>query len=88
MPTSPGLDKLVNLVASVHATEVKQLDSWSSIRKFGGIIRRRSKLLQNLSANASSWLFPLNHGAVAKIALDKEHHFVVLHQDLVATDVV
>jgi hypothetical protein len=75
-------------VSSIHGTEVEQFNSRSSVRKLGGIIGWRSKLLQNLSADASSWLLSLNHGAVTKVTLNKEHHLIILHQHLISADVV
>lgn len=75
-------------MASIHSPQIKQLHYRPRIGQLGRIIRRRSKLLEDLPPDASGGLLHLDHGAVSEVALNKEHHLIVPHQGLVAADVV
>ena len=86
--TSPRLDQLVYLVSGIHGTEVEKLDDRPGLLEFGGVIRGRGELFKNLAAHAGCGLLLFDHGAVTKVALDKEHHFVVTHKHLIAANVV
>ena len=72
----------------IHGAEVEQFDDRTSVLQLGGVIRGWRKLLENLAADSCRGLLLLDHGTVAKVALDKEDHLVVAHQDLVAADIV
>ena len=86
--TSSSLNQFINFVPCVHCTKIEQLHYWPGILQFWCIIWRWCELLDYPSANASCWLFSLEHRTVAKITLDKEDHLVVSHQDLIGTNIV
>jgi hypothetical protein len=88
LPTSTRLDDLVDLLAEIHGSEIERLNDGTSLEKLGSIIGRRSKLLDVLAANTCSRLLAPDDGAVAKIALDKEDHLLIAHENVVGADSV
>lgn len=88
LPTSTRLDDLVNLLAKVHGSEIERLDDGTSFEKLGGVIRRRSKLLDVLATNTCSRLLAPDNRAVAKVALDEEDHLLIAHENVVGADSV
>lgn len=85
MPTSPVLYNLLQLLLSLHCTQVESFHNWSCCSKLWGVIWRRRKLLDHLTAHTSGGLFPPYDRTVSEIALDEEDHFFVAYQDVIAT---
>lgn len=80
------LDDLLDLLLSLHGTEIESLHDRSSSRKLWRVIRWRRKLLDNLAANTSRRLFPPHYRAVSKVALDEKDHLLVPNEDFIAAD--
>ena len=86
--TPPGLDDFIYLLSGLHSPEVEQLDDWSRLLEFWGIVGWRRELFDDSSSNTGGRLFPPHDRTVAEIALDEQDHFLIAHQDFVATDAV
>ena len=80
------LDNLLDLLLSFHGTQVEGLDNWACGGQLGCVVWGRRKLLDHLAAHAGGGLLPAHNRAVAKIALNKEHHLLVADQDIVAAN--
>jgi hypothetical protein len=88
LPTSTRLDDLVDLLAKIHGSKIERLDNGTSFEKLGSVIGRRSKLLDVLATNTCSRLLAPDNRAVAEIALDKEDHLLITHENGVGADSV
>lgn len=86
--TSSSFDELIDFVSSIHGAKIEQLYYWPRILQFWGIIWRRGKLLDDSSTNTSGRLFSLEHRAIAKVTFNEENHLIILHQDLIPTDII
>lgn len=86
--TSSAFNKPVNFLARFHGRKIELLHNWPGIVELGRIIWRRRKLLDNFPSNPCGGLFHPNDRTVTRIALDKENHLFISHQDLVAADVI
>ena len=68
--------------------KIEQLDGGASSLELRSVIRWWRKLLQHLASHASSRLLHAQNRAVSEVALDKQHHLVILDEDLVAEDTI
>lgn len=86
--TSSVLDHLVNLLLGIHAAKIEALHHWSGFQQLRVVVRWWRKLLEHLPAHASGRLLLSHDRAVSEIALHKEDHLLVSHEDFVAADIV
>jgi hypothetical protein len=86
--TSSVFDNLVNLLLGIHAAKIEALHRWPSFQKLRVVVWWRRKLLEHLSAHASGRLLLSHDRAVSEIALHKEDHLLISHENFVAADVV
>lgn len=86
--TSSVLDHLVNLLLGVHAAKIEAFHQRSTFQQLHVVIWRWRKLLEHLPAHASGRLLLSHDWAVSEIALHKEDHLLVSHEDFIAADIV